>query len=189
MTMNRQKVFTVLALTVALAGCTNPHAEAMKAAMNVGKPPEATLNLRSLQTRRFESSSEAEILSASTQVLQDLGFTISESSSEAGVLTGAKQRDAEEVGAVAGQVALTIMFAALGTSYDAAWDKEQSIKVTLSVTPAPDGKQVDVRASFDRILTNNKGIQWRAEILSDAKIYQEFFLKLSQSVFLEAHET
>ena len=37
-------------------------------------------------------------------------------------------------------------------------------------------------------MTNNHGQLWRSEIILDAPIYQEFFDKLSQGVFLEAHK-
>jgi hypothetical protein len=135
-----------------------------------------------------QPANETIVMAAATQVLQDLGYTITESTSDAGVLTASKQRDAEEAGQVTGQVVLMVALALLGTYHDPVWDKEQTIQVTLVVNPIENSKQVEVRTSFDRVLTNNKGLKWRAEIIHDAKIYQEFFEHLSKSVFLEAHE-
>lgn len=184
--------FSVLfvAVPLALSACVSPN----DVAMEVGAPPElaaegkSTVSLRALQIRRFDTLDERALLQAATQTLQGLGFTISESSLDAGVLVGTKQRDAVETGQVTGQVILTLLMALGGTYYEPTWDKEQTIVVTLVTTPVQNSRQIETRVSFDRRLTNNRGQLWRAELLLDAPIYQEFFEKLSKSVFLEAHE-
>lgn len=162
-------------------------------AMEIGKPPKAgegqsTLNFRVMQTRRFDTLDEKRLLSAATQTFQDLGYTVSESSIEAGVLVGKKQRNAEEGGQIAGQVVLTLAFAVLGVINNPTWDRSQEIVLTLTTTPVENAEQTDVRVSFDRRLTNNHGHQWRTELIVDDKIYQEFFDKFSQSAFLEANK-
>lgn len=182
-----------LALALSLVACVTPNEVAMK----VGAPPEikkedgtegktSVVNIRALQVRRFETGDERKLLLAATQTLQDLGFTIEESSLEAGVLVGHKKRDAVESGQVAGQVALTILAALLGSQHNPTWDENQTIIVTLVTTPIVNSKQVDARVSFDRQLVNNYGRLWRTELIIDAKIYSEFFDKLSQATFLEA---
>ena len=187
-----RKTAFCLGLAVALSGCVNPNQVAMK----VGAPPvikqegeskKSTVSLRSLQVRRFDTLDERRLLLASTQTLQDLGFTITESSLEAGVLVGSKKRDAVERDQVAGQIVIMVIFAALGSRYDPVWDKEQTIIVTLVTTPVENSKQIETRVSFDRRLTNNYGKLWRSEVITEAAIYQEFFDKLSKSTFLEAH--
>lgn len=155
--------------------------------MKVGQPPDGAVKLRALETRRFDTVDEKAMLAASTETLQDLGFIISESSSEVGVLTATKQRDAEEAGQVAGQIMLTVAFALLGAAYNPTWDKEQTIQVTLVATPIENSSQTEIRAAFDRVLTNNHGVKWRAELIEDEALYQGFFEKLSKAVFLEAH--
>ena len=137
-----------------------------------------------MQSRQLEAPDQVAVLAAVTQTLQDLGFTIRESSAEAGVVTGAKQRNAEETGQVVGQIALTIAFAVLGAAYSPVWDKDQSIHVTSVVTPTRDDKRFGVRVSFDRYLTNNQGVQWRAELIEDAAIYREFFERLDAGAAL-----
>jgi hypothetical protein len=172
-----------LLVAAQLTACYSANEHAMK----VGQPPDGAVKLRALQSRRFDTLDEKAMLAASTETLQDLGFIISESSSEVGVLTATKQRDAEETGQVAGQIALTVAFALLGAYYNPTWDKEQTIQVTLVATPVENSKQIEIRTAFDRVLTNNHGIKWRAELIEDETLYQGFFEKLSKSVFLDAH--
>lgn len=178
-----RNVAAALAVAICLAGCQTPNDIAMK----IGVAPEGAVKLRALETRRYDTTDQTAILSAATQTLQDLGFTLTESSSEVGVLVASKQRDAEEAGEVAGQVALTIAMALLGSYHNPDWAKDQTIVVTLVTTPVENSKQVDVRVSFDRIIQTKNGLS-RAELIQDPEIYREFFTKLSGGVFLEGHE-
>ena len=116
------------------------------------------------------------MLVASTQTLQDLGFTISESASKVGILVASKQRDAKETGQIAGAVIVGILFGANAM----VWDEDQTINVTVVTTPIENSKQVDVRVAFDRIVRNNRQ-GYRAELLMEPKLYQEFFEKLSRA--------
>jgi hypothetical protein len=45
-----------------------------------------------------------------------------------------------------------------------------------------------VRVTFQRIIYNTAGQVTKAEQIKDVKVYQKFYEKLSQAVFLEAHE-
>ena len=180
-----------LALCLGLvSGCVTPNELAMK----VGDVPKiegedkSALSLRTLQIRRLDSLDEKRIMLAATQTLQDLGFTLTESDAEVGVLVASKRRDAEESGQIVGQVVVTILLAALGSAHNPVWDKEQTIYVTLVTTPIENSSQTEVRASFERRLVNNHGHLWRTELILDAAIYQEFFDKLSKATFLEAHK-
>jgi hypothetical protein len=180
---SKARIFvSAVIISVVLAGCQNPNDIAKK----LGAPPDSAVALRALETRRFNTLDEPSLLSATTQTLQDLGYTLTESSSDVGVIVGSKQRDAEETGQVAAQIGLTILFAAMGTYYQPLWDKEQSINVTVVATPIENSKQIEIRVSFDRVMTNNQGQKWRAELIMDPEIYKQFFDKLSEGTFLEA---
>ena len=142
--------------------------------------PEAA-SLRRLQTRRFDTNNEAELLQASLGVLQDLGFELDESESRLGLLVASKQRDATD----AGQIASKILIAAF-SQQDMPIDVTQRIRVSL-ITRVISPRESTVRITFQRIVWNDMGQISRSESLDDPELYQEFFYKLSKAVFLEAH--
>lgn len=168
-------------VALGLSGCIN----ANDVAMQLGRPPNTTINTRALESRKFDTKDEAQLLAAATQAMQDLGFIITESSSEGGLLTGTKSRDATEAGQVAGQIALTIVLAALGTAYTPVWDTNQTIHATLVVYQPEAGGGSVVRAAFDRIVVDTQRRQ-RAELITDPVIYQDFFKAYSAALSLEA---
>lgn len=212
-------------------------------------PPENLAN-RQMQTRRFETTSKATMLSAASGVLQDLGFNLEESEFSLGVLVASKQRDATSGAQVAGAIFLALLGG--GT---APVDKIQTIRVSMImreiesrneqvkntatltheeiskikmaveqtiavglVKHYPEAirekiaeqiakdtaetltndltKLVDlqsapgestVRVTFQRIIWNTLDQVTLAEQINDIEIYQDFFERLSKSVFLEAH--
>lgn len=186
---------SVLGLSVAcaaalLVGCAK---DPNQVAMEIGLPPGVeegvtTVDWRALQARRFETGDGLKILDAATATLQDLGFTIVESSADVGVLVASKQRDAEDAGQIVGVTVLSFLAALSGSYSNPTWDKEQSIYLTLIVSPVVDSRMTEIRVLFDRRITNNHGLLWRTELIDDPKIYQEFFDKLSDGLFLEAHK-
>ena len=143
---------------------------------------------RQLQTRRFDTD-EKTLLSASAAVLQDLGFNINESETDLGVIVCSKQREAESAGQVVGAVLVALLTGAVMPV-----DKEQLIRASLVTRPAHIDEtdkskcQTAVRITFQRIVSNTQGQTTRREGINEAEIYQEFFDKLAQSLFLEAHE-
>ncbi len=166
----------VFGCIVSLTGCVNQMAtEALTL-------PSTAMELRSFQTRRFDTSNENSLLEASLGVLQDLGFSIDESESRLGVLVASKNREATEVSDFVGSV----MIGGFGGA-DAPYDVEQKIRASVVTRPmAP--HSVTVRVTFQRTVWNNKGEVSRNESLEDPTLYQEFFSKLSKSVFLTAHD-
>jgi hypothetical protein len=150
-------------------------------------PPEAltlqpeAASLRRLQTRRFDTTDEGELLQASLGVLQDLGFELDESESRLGLLVASKNRDATDAAQVAGKI-LVAAFA----NQNMPIDTTQRIRVSL-ITRVISPRESTVRITFQRIVWNDMGQISRSESLEDPELYQEFFFKLSKSVFLEAH--
>ena len=110
-------------------------------ALAIGAPPKNAVDLRSFETRRFNSKDAPALLAAATATLQDLGYTITELAPDAGVLAASKQRDAKETAEVAGQIILTVALAAMGAIHRPTWAETQSIHVTFVVSPVTGGQQ------------------------------------------------
>jgi hypothetical protein len=164
-----------MACALALVACQQT---VPKAALQLS--PDS-LQRRQAQTRVFETTDEAELLSASAALLQDLGFTLDESEVDLGVIVASKDRDATEAGQVVGAVA--VLFGARVPV-----DDEQKIRAALVTRKLEERSGYAVRLTIQRIVWNTDGKVSRTEPLDDAEIYQEFFDKLSKSVFLEAQE-
>ena len=169
-----------MGLALTLSGCVN----ANDIANHVGQPPAQMEKLRAMETRRFDTRDDLRLISTGTQTMQDLGFIVSESSLDGGLVTGAKQRDATEAGQVAGQIALTVVLAALGSYHVPVWDDHQTIQATIVTYPVEGADASDVRVSFDRVVVNTQG-QRRAEFIDDVAIYHQFFQRYSTALSLE----
>ena len=158
-----------------------------------GVPAEAlnlspdSLERRQLESRRFDGGKEADILSACSGVAQDMGFTIDEAETKLSVMVASKDREASDVGS---RVAMAILFGANAAN---SMDKSQKIRLCIVVKPVQAAKpgsanQWVVRATFQRAVWNSYGQLTRLEGLKEPELYQQFFEKLSKSVFLEAHK-
>lgn len=170
-----KKLLSALAvLSILLAGCQST---IPKDALVLSNESLAT---KQLQTRRYETRDETMILSSVAGVLQDMGFNLSESETDLGVVTASKKRSAVN----AGQQAAAIVAALFGTY--TATDKEQVMQA--SVVTYPSGKETSVRVTFQRIVWNTQNQVTKAEALQDPEMYEGFFEKLSKSIFLEAHK-
>ncbi len=174
--MNISLRIILLGLLVAVAGCQQT---VPKDALQL---KQESLQDRQSQTRRFDTKDERKLLRAGAQVLQDLGYTLEESSTDVGVVVGSKDRDATEAGQVVGAVVMAAMFG-VATPID----EKQKIRVSL-VTKSAGKKATSLRVTFQRVVWNTKGEISKTEGLNDPKMYQDFFDKLSQSVFLTGHE-
>lgn len=151
--------------------------------------PES-MQLRQLQTRRIDGISETKLLAASVGVLQDLGFEIDESETKLGVIVASKDRSAVNPAAVAG----SILLAAL-SGVAVPWDSTQKIRVSLVTHPAlgPDGQSLPddqiIRITIQRVVWNTQGQITHIDSVEEPEIYQEFYDRLSKSIFLEVHNT
>ena len=143
-----------------------------------------SLAQRQAQTRRYDTSDENMLLSASAAVLQDLGFNLDESETKLGLVVASKDRDATEAGQVIAAIFIAALFGA-----PVPIDRRQKIRASLVTKPFGEtGDQMSVRITFQRIVWNDQGQVSKTEALTEPEIYQEFFSKLSKSVFLEAHK-
>jgi hypothetical protein len=164
-----------IALLLLLGACQMHDLREEKAALSL--TPESMAQ-RQMQTRRFDTEDEASILSATAALLQDLGFTIEESAAQSGLVVGSKDRETAAPGQSADQKLLAALFGSPGGA--------QTIRASIVTKPSADAAAVVVRVTFQRVVWTNQmpGL----ETIDEPLIYQQFFDRLSQAVFLEAHQ-
>lgn len=138
------------------------------------QPPKTQLQIRQFQTRAFDTNNMKVVMKAMLNVLQDEGFIVENVNLELGFLHATKEIDVtDEVGA---------FFAALGGT-DARYRKNAVIECSANVTEF--GKQSKVRINFQEKVYDNKGGVIAVHQIEDQKYYQDFFAKVSKSVFLQ----
>lgn len=169
-------LFLLLLFSLCVSGC------AIVDYTTFYKLDDQYLERRQLETKFFETDNEEQMLISSVQVLQDLGYIISESNMSLGIVTGSKQREAGSDGQKAAAI-LALVFLGVDTIYDVS----QDIYVTLVSTQSKTRKGYNIRVEFASIIYNNKG-GYRVVRYLEPEIYKEFFDKLSQSVFLTAND-
>ncbi|MEN9846334.1 MAG: hypothetical protein RIS36_1481 [Pseudomonadota bacterium] len=157
-----------------VSGCVN---RVVREALTL--QPEA-LEQRRIQTRRFETTDEHELLTASLEVLQDLGFTVDETEPDLGLIVASKNREASSTGEMIGA-----FFIGAATDSEVTYNVEQRIRASV-VTKGLGRSGTSVRVTFQRMVWNNLGEISANESLEEPKLYQEFFAKLSKSVLLTA---
>ena len=159
----------------------NENALQEMAAEDVLKLTADSMPLRQMQTRKFETKNIKGVLDACVGFLQDNGFNVDEIAPKLGTVLGSKSRDAVESGQVAASIVFSIIF---GTTLPT--DKEQKMMASIVVSEsASDAESTIVRATFSRIVWNDRNAVSKAERLEAPEVYQEFFEKLSKSLFLE----
>ena len=135
------------------------------------------------QARRYATTDEKQVIIAASQLLQDLGFNVENSAKDLGLLVVSKDRSAVDGGQVAGQIAVAVLF---GVRVPV--DKEQKIRASVVTWPSADRKAIDVRVTFQRLVWDDRGQLSKLERLDDPEMYQDFYIKLSKALFLEAQE-
>jgi hypothetical protein len=170
----RRPLHVILAAALALAssGCAP---KIPKDALVLS--PES-LQDRQIQTRVFETGDEGRLLSASAEVLQDLGFTIEASEVPCGLIVCSKDRDVTSTSQIIGSILVGVL-----TGVAPPIDKHQKVVASLVTRPIGESR-VAVRITFQHMVWNTQNQMVRNETIKDAEVYQEFFDKLSKSVFL-----
>ena len=146
------------------------------------------LQKRELKTRKYEGISEVDILSASAGVLQDLGFNLDESESKLGLIVGSKERDATEIGQEVWWWTKALLLK--WTAFTDETDDYQKFRASVVIRPITkdNDKTHYVSVTFQRIVWDTADEISKQETLDKPEIYQEFFDRLSKSVFLEGQK-
>jgi hypothetical protein len=177
--MNFRKIFGIplMSILVALAILACQKGVPREALMFT---PESLAD-RQLQTRVFETNNENKLLGASAALLQDLGFTIEESEVKCGVIVCSKDRNVTEFYDVGLSIIASLFF------IDYEYATKQKVLASLVTRPLVENR-IAVRISFQHLVWDTKKDLIKNERVNEPEIYQEFFSKLSKSVFLTAHE-
>jgi hypothetical protein len=177
----RSKAFSLL-LIVCLGGCATT---IPKAALRL---PESTLEVRAIQTRTLEASSEINILKATIAVLQDMEFNIDRIEKPLGVITASKLSDADSAGEKTGLFFLDMLCAIGGGGCNASSTArdDQHITLTMVVLPslARDG-EYSVRITIQRVIHDKVERIKILERIDDAETYQAIFDNLRKSLFIQ----
>lgn len=162
---------------ISLGGCTTTTLQPEDLRLT----PE-TKAKRQSQMRVFDTDNEAGVLVAVAAVLQDIGFQIDESEMQLGLIVGSKERSAIQPAEVVASYTLAIV---LGV--DPVYAERQTMRVSVVTTPVEEKNGTAVRVNFQRLVFTNTGVISKKQVLGSDEIYQEFFAKLSKSLFLGAH--
>lgn len=154
--------------------------------------PESTLDIRSIQTRNFEASSENEILAATVALLQDMEYNIDRIEKPLGVITASKVSDADSTGEKTGKFLLDLMCAASNSAScnaSSTASDEQRITVTMVVLPslARSGEFV-TRITIQRVIFDKANRVKVLERIDDAETYQKIFENLSKALHIQTNE-
>jgi len=173
---------------VAVAGCASIPEDAYKL-------PPSELKERDAQTRIFAAADEAQILRASTALLQDMEYNIDAIEYPLGVLTATKMTDADDAAQKAGlasaDIAMLVLYGITGINlgaggYYLSADDKIKLTMTLVVLPSLSNKgHFAVRATLQSELIAKSEQVKVVQIIKDPVIYQEIFAKLSKSLSLE----
>jgi hypothetical protein len=137
--MKRSFFFSLCCLAFVLVGCETSQQQLLKT-------DKSQVQLRSIQSRAFDTTEREKTLRTVITTLQDLGFVIDKAEATLGSVTATKL---------------------------------QGYNLVMTVTVRPKGDtQLLVRASA----------QFNIKAVTDPKPYQDFFVALSKSMFLEAHQ-
>jgi len=153
---------------------------------------ESALSIRAMQTREYSSVSDTAILSASSAVLQDMGYAIDEIEEPLGVLSASKRANATSGMKAFGsftrdgvRCVFSLLRACDGKHYSKL-DDVQDIRLTLVSRPQLDSESdVVVRITIQRVIWDKKGRLSEQQTVTDDQVYASFFKKMSKAVFLE----
>lgn len=172
-----RKSVVLFVLSCFLLGCVSMPENAFKLS-------QSSLEIRKMQTRKFDTKDEVALLSAGAAQLQDMGYIIDETEKDVGLIAASKDADATNGRQLAAMFAVAIL-----TGVAPPTDRSQKIRVSFVTIPSGmNSGSYLARITFQRIVWNDRGQISRVETISDPKIYQDFFSGLSKSVFLEANQ-
>jgi hypothetical protein len=170
---------------IAASGCVPPK-----------PPPKTQLEVRAYQTRDFDTADTQQVMKAMLNVLQDDGYVVKNAVVDLGLITAAKEIDVapgrSSSGGFGGLGGGIIIGGPGPGGVIVGSDGPQTFRKTevrdFTGNVSAFGKQTRVRVSFQRKLLDNRGGVVEVEAIDDAEFYQDFFSRMSKSVFLQQEQ-
>jgi hypothetical protein len=162
----RRSLALTLALAMAVLGCA-------RGPGGGGGRELSSVEMRSFQTRTYDTTDTRLVMKAMINALQDIGYIIKTADADLGVLTAEKWTN------VAHSKREVKKARKDGTSLA----NSQVFECTANVSPH--GQQCRVRMTFQRKVLDQAGGVMEAQIIDDATFYQTFFNSVGKSVFLQ----
>lgn len=166
---------------LAIIGCTViSHQQAPVA-------PITQLQTREFQTREFDTNNTKLILKAMINVLQDDGFVIKNADSELGLLFATKEINIAKTGSTNSQEFWNQVFESMSKRQKQepkqTYNKIKIVEASINVSEL--GRRSKVRANFQAKILDNLGNAVDVYPVEDQKYYQDFFMKVDKSIFLQ----
>jgi hypothetical protein len=151
--------------------------------MSPPKPQLTQLQLRQLQSRSYENKDFVTAMRAVINALLDEGFIIKNADKDLGFIQATK--DAEVSGGGMPGVDIFGGFGGVGM-----WGNQQqrwrnSSQIDCSGTLTKVGNSTNVRLIFQRKTLDNYGVPMDIQLIEDPNYYQNVFVKIDKSLFLE----
>ena len=162
--MKRIGFIILLAAMIALTGCVATQPRVQK----------SQLQIRSYQTKTYDTKNYKMIMKAVMHTLQDDGFIIKQANIDLGLLTAQQEIDITNQGEA--------FFLTLLAGSDARYKKNSVIEFSANISEF--GNKTRVRVNVQIKALNNKGEVMVVKQDDNPKNYQDFFSKLDKAVFL-----
>jgi hypothetical protein len=176
-----------LLLIACLGGCASTAVP--KSALRL---PESTLDVRSIQTRTLEATSEINILAATIALLQDMEFNIDRIEKPLGVITASKVTDADSIAEKTGLFFLDILCGVGGGGCNAMATAKDDQHITLTMVVLPSlarDEEYVVRVTMQRVIYDKEDRIKVMERMDEPEVYQLIFDNLRKSLFIQEGET
>jgi hypothetical protein len=152
------------------------------------RPARTQLEVRAIQTRTFDTADTKLVMKAMFNVLQDDGYVVKNAVVDLGLITAARETDLapDRSDPSAGDVVVGPGWGVSGWRGPATYRKTEVRDFTGNVSEF--GQQTKVRASFQRKVLDNRGGVLQVEPIDDPRFYQDFFLRMDKSVYLQKEQ-
>ncbi len=140
----------------------------------IAAPKKTQLEIRQMQTHVYDVKNFKLVMKSMLNVLQDEGFVVKNIQLDVGFLTATKEMDIESPG---------VRFWGGSFTNPDRWVKMSVLDVTANVSEF--GSRTKVRVNFQIKKVDNYGAVVEVFQVQDVQFYQDFFLKVSKSIYLQ----